>query len=180
VERWGVFELSLEGPRQGNPFIDVRFGARFEYRHRVVEVDGFYDGEGVYRVRFMPDAEGSWRYRTVSNVDSLDGHRGTFECTAAEPGNHGPVRVRDRFHLGYADGTPFWQIGTTCYAWVHQTRELEEQTLATLRGTPFNKMRMCVFPKHYTYNANEPVYHPFEGNGPGEWDWTRFNPPFWR
>jgi hypothetical protein len=32
---------------------------------------------------------------------------------------------------------------------------------------------MCVFPKSYTYNANEPVYYPFEQN-----DFTRFNPAF--
>jgi hypothetical protein len=65
------------------------------------------------------------------------------------------------------------QIGTTSYAWTHQGDELEEQTLATLRTAPFNKMRMCVFPKSYTYNANEPVYYPFEQN-----DYTRFNPAF--
>ena len=38
--------------------------------------------------------------------------------------------------LRFADGTPYHQFGTTCYAWVHQPRELEEQTLRTLAAQP--------------------------------------------
>ncbi len=90
------------------------------------------------------------------------------------------MRVAHTYHWAYADGTPYKQIGTTCYAWVHQGDVLEEQTLQTLRIAPFNKLRMCVFPKHYAYNANEPVYHPFQRTPDGAWDWTRFNPLFWR
>lgn len=54
------------------------------------------------------------------------------------------------FYLRYEDGTPYHQFGTTCYAWVHQTRELQELTLQTLAASPFNKIRFCVFPKSYT------------------------------
>jgi len=31
-------------------------------------------------------------------VAALDGKTGTFDCTPASPGNHGPVRVRDIYH----------------------------------------------------------------------------------
>ena len=55
VEQWGLFELALPGPAEGNPFLDVEFGARFSYKHRTVEVDGFYDGAGIYR-----PADGPW------------------------------------------------------------------------------------------------------------------------
>ena len=68
VERWGVFELALRGPAAGNPFLDVRLGAQFRYRNRVVEADGFYDGAGVYKIRFMPDELGEWTYTTASNA----------------------------------------------------------------------------------------------------------------
>ena len=78
------------------------------------------------------------------------------------------MRVRYTTHFGYEDGTPYVPIGTTCYAWTHQGDALEEQTLATLRTAPFNKMRMCVFPKSYAYNANEPVYYPFERDAAGQ------------
>ncbi|MBN1579994.1 MAG: DUF5060 domain-containing protein [Anaerolineae bacterium] len=180
VERWGRFEVSLEGPQDGNPFVDVEFGAILSYKHRTIDVDGFYDGDGVYRVRFMPDVEGTWCYRTRSNMAELNGVGGEFDCVAPSAGNHGPVRVRDTYHFAYEDGTPYWQFGTTCYVWNHQGDELEEQTLRTLAGAPFNKMRMCVFPKHYTFNQNEPPYHPFAGSLEQGWDFRCFNPAFFR
>jgi hypothetical protein len=187
VERWDIFELVLDGPAEGNPFINVTFGAKFAYRHRVVDVDGFYDGDGIYKVRFMPDTEGAWTYTTRSNVAALDGVTGDFVCTPPSPGNHGPVRVHNTYHFAYADGTPHFSVGTTCYVWNHQGDALEEQTLETLKTAPFNKLRMCVFPKHYTFNQNEPPYHAFESlpplggsEGGSSFDFTRFNPAFFR
>jgi hypothetical protein len=180
AECWGLFELTLDGPSQGNPFLDVLLSARFSLQHRVVEAQGFYDGNGVFRIRFMPDKPGTWRYITRSNTPQLDGATGAFTCTEPTMGNRGPVRVAKRHHFAYEDGTPFSQVGTTCYAWVHQGDELEEQTGATLRRAPFNKMRMCVFPKHYPFNRNEPVHFPFERQDTGEWDFARFNPLFFR
>ena len=179
AERWGIYEVTLQGPDSGNPFVEVQFGARFQYGHRSVDVDGFYDGGGTYRVRFMPDTAGEWTYATRSNRPELNGKTGRFSCTPAGAGNHGPVRVERTYHFAYADGTVYRPFGTTSYAWVHQGDALEEQTLATLRGSPFNKMRMCIFPKHYAFNANEPVYYPFPREGQTN-DYTRFNPEFYR
>ena len=180
VAQWDVFELELAGPQPGNPFIDVELQAEFRYEHRVLQPDGFYDGDGVYRIRFMPDKVGRWSYETHSNVEELNGLQGEFECTAPSDESHGPVYVHNRFHFAYADGTPYAPFGTTCYAWAHQGDALEMQTLATLRTAPFNKMRMCVFPKDYIYNQNEPVYYPFERNAAGESDFSRYDPAFWR
>jgi hypothetical protein len=39
---------------------------------------------------------------------------------------------------------------------------------------------MCVFPKHYAHNNNEPLYHPFPRNASGENDFTHFNPAFFQ
>ena len=180
IERWGIFELSLKGPEEGNPFLNVELSAQFKHDDQVVEPAGFYDGDGIYRIRFMPDEMGKWTYVTKSNCNELNGKAGEFTCVESSPGNHGPVRVRNAHYLAYADGAPYFQIGTTCYAWAHQGDELEEQTLATLRNAPFNKMRMCVFPKDYVYNKNEPEYYPFEGTPLKDWDFTRFNPAFFQ
>jgi hypothetical protein len=179
VERWGLFDLACTAVAEGNPF-DVRFGATFRYQHRAVQVSGFYDGSGVYRVRFMPDTEGLWSYETFCDLAGLNGVTGEFRCTPPSAGNRGPVAVAERYHFRYADGSPYYQIGTTCYAWAHQGEALEQQTLRTLATAPFNKMRMCVFPKHYRYNANEPEFFPFERQTDGAFDWTRFDPAFWR
>jgi hypothetical protein len=163
VERWGIFELALKGPSGGNPFVDVQLSGEFRQNGRVFTPEGFYDGNGVYRIRFMPDTPGVWSYVTVSNRSELSGREGKFTCVKPSPGNHGPVRVHKTWHFAYADGTAYFQVGTTCYAWVHQGNAMEEQTLTTLKDAPFNKMRMCVFPKSYSYNKNEPEFYPFEG-----------------
>ena len=185
VERWGLFETALPGPSAGNPFLEVQLSASFSQGHRVVEVAGFYDGvdaegRGIYRLRFMPDTPGAWTYVTESNRAALDGREGALVCVPPSPANHGPVRVRDRYHLAYADGAPHWSVGTTCYAWVHQGEALEARTLATLREAPFNKVRMCVFPKHYAFCQNEPAYHAFQRVADGGWDWMRFEPRFFQ
>jgi hypothetical protein len=180
VEQWGTYEVKLAGPKDGNPFVDVTVSATFQMGDRSIEARGFYDGDGIYRIRFMPPSQGAWKYTTKSNRSELNAKTGSFEAGATSAGNHGPVSARNRFHFGYADGSPFWPVGTTCYAWVHQGDELEETTLKTLAASPFNKIRMCVFPKSYAYNKNEPVYYPFEGKPLKQWDFTRFNPAFFQ
>ena len=90
TEQWGFFEIVLSGPQAGNPFLEVELQATFSYKHRNVEVDGFYDGEGMYKIRFMPDTEGEWSYVTQSNLAELDGHSDSFGFTPATGNNHGP------------------------------------------------------------------------------------------
>ncbi|MFD0695960.1 DUF5605 domain-containing protein [Paenibacillus sp. GCM10027628] len=180
VEQWGIFEYCCAGPYHGNPFKNVQFAGCFRYGHRVVEVQGFYDGDGQYCVRFMPDTPGEWTFETVSNIADLNGHTGTLCCAQPGPNNHGPVRVDNIYHFSYADGTCYRPYGTTCYAWTHQGELLEEQTLASLRQAPFNKIRMCVFPKHYDYNLNEPEHYPFAGSPQSGWDFAKFDPVFWK
>jgi hypothetical protein len=178
VEQWGVFELTLAGPTNGNPFIDVEFSARFTLGTNVVKVPGFYDGGGVYHVRFMPESQGDWRYETKSNRRPLNRQRGKFSVVAPAPGNHGPVRMTNTFHFAYADGTPYWQLGTTCYQWVHQTEAMQEQTLRTLAASPFNKVRFFVLPKRDPTNTHQTLY-PFESKETN-FDTVRFNPDYFQ
>ena len=178
VERWGRAEVALPGPSGGNPFMEVELSATFRQGARRLEVPGFYDGEGQYKVRFMPPETGVWEYETHSNRAELNGRTGKVSATAPSANNHGPVRVSNTRHFAYEDGTPFWQVGTTSYAWAHQTGALEQQTLATLAGAPFNKLRMAVFPNHD--DRNDPPRYPFPGQPPKAWDLTRFNPAFFR
>lgn len=182
VEQWGIHEITLQGPAEGNPFTEVQLAARYwnlDAVHQVTEVRGFYDGGGIYKLRFSPGRKGRWKYITLSSTEALNKKEGEFTAGPPAPGNHGPVKVARKYHFDYADGTPYRQIGTTCYAWTHQTEELEEQTLKTLAASPFNKLRMCIFPKRYDWNKTEPRFYAFEGK-PREWDYTRFNPAFWQ
>jgi hypothetical protein len=180
VEQWGLFELTLRGPADGNPFVDVTLTATFTQGERSVHVTGFYDGDGVYKVRFMPPTPGEWVYTTAGNHPALAGRSGVVAVDKPSPGNRGPVGVRNTFHFAYADGTPYFPVGTTCYGWIHLGDEVERQTLASLKAAPFNKVRMCVLPKWYAYNRAEPRLYPFAGTPPRGWDFTRFDPAFFR
>ena len=180
VEQWDIFELALKAPTNGNPFLDVEFSAQFSQDTTVIKIEGFYDGDQTFRLRFMPPRQGRWRYLTQSTVKELNGQSGAFEVVKPAARNHGPVHVTNTFHFAYTDGTPYKPLGTTCYAWIHQPAQLQEQTLQTLAASPFNKLRFCVFPKRYSWNSNEPPLYPFEGTAPRSWDFTRFNPRFFQ
>ena len=162
IAKWDVFEAGFTGPSTGNPFADVTLEAVFTQNSRSVRVPGFYDGDGIYKVRFMPDNEGEWTFATRSSSAELDGKTGRFTTAPPERGNHGPVHVSNRFHFAYADNTPYLAFGTTCYAWTHQPLDLQAQTLETLKAARFNKIRMGVFPKDYPFNINEPLHDVFQ------------------
>lgn len=198
VEKWDVFEFAAPGRQEGNPFVDYDIQGVFQNPNETVTADGFYDGDGVYKVRFMPSFEGDYTF-TVSGSFSDEVYTGTFTVTPAAAGNHGPVRVANTFHFAYEDGTPYYPVGTTCYVWTHQPQELQQKTLDELRKGYFNKIRFCVFPKHYDFNFRDPITFPYEGtpcdnsgltkfnfndylpsNPENKWDFHRFNPEHFR
>jgi len=194
VEKWGVFEVAVKGNVNGNPFTDYFIKGTFKSKNENKTIDGFYDGDGYYKVRFMPSFEETYQFSLSGNFSDKD-YNGTFEVSAPGIDNHGPVKVNHTYHFAYEDGRPYYSIGTTCYVWALQSKEMQEKTLAALKNSPFNKIRFCVFPKHYEYNFNEPISYPFEGtpcdssnltpdnfmevtaeNNDSNWDFSRFNP----
>lgn len=201
VSRWSMYEVSVHGREDGNPFTDYTIEGVFTGEQEEVRVDGFYDGDGVYKVRFMPSYEGMYRY-TITGDYSLcpETVTGEFEVLPAEEGNHGPVRVAGTYHFSYADATPYYSVGTTCYVWELQDDAKISETLASLSESGFNKIRFCIFPKHYDYNFGEPRSYPYEGvpmdssvltednfqeytinpEENNKWDFTRFNPEHFR
>lgn len=68
IEKWKRYELTLPGPTGGNPFRDVQLTAIFDHNNHPITVDGFYDGNGIYKVRYMPEVEGDYTVTTYSNV----------------------------------------------------------------------------------------------------------------
>ncbi len=162
VEKWDFIEISCEGRSDGNPFIDCQIKGTFWGKNEKKTVDGFYDGEGIYIVRFMPSFEGNYQFKIEGNFGNEE-YCGEFEVTRPGENNHGPVRVANTYHFAYEDGTPYYSVGTTCYVWELQNDELVEKTIETLKNSAFNKIRFCVFPKHYDYNLHEPISYPYEG-----------------
>ena len=183
IEKWDFYEISLPGQVTGNPFVGVELSAIFKNGEKAYEPEGFYDGDGIYKIRFMPDTEGIWTYRTKSNFDALNGKTGQFECTAPALDNHGPVRVKNQYHFAYEDGTPFFLFGTTIYEWPYQSQGKRQQTIQTLKNSPFNKARFLAVPpwrQEYVKGPNALDCYPFEGTSKENWDFSRFNPAYFQ
>lgn len=86
-------------------------------------IDGFWDGDDLWKVRFMPDEAGTWPYHTETEpeIAGLHGQEGRFTAAPAEDEanrflQHGAVKVSDDSrYLAHADGTPFFWLGDTAW-----------------------------------------------------------------
>ena len=74
VEIFEVMEFVFDGPRIENKEDQAVFYLEVENQR----FEGFYCGDGEYRVRFMPKSIGTWSYKTVSKIPELDGLTGKF------------------------------------------------------------------------------------------------------
>ena len=96
VPKWEIFEDSFQlCENLENPFVEVELSARFYKEGVSYTVDGFYDGEDVWRIRFSPMHEGVWHYVTRSNKPALNGLTGEFTCTQAV--SRGPLTLNPQF-----------------------------------------------------------------------------------
>jgi hypothetical protein len=178
IEQWGLFEISLPGPSTGNPYKEVTLTATFSLEHRTQQVTGFYDGEGTYRIRFSPDAQGHWTYTTASSAPQLANKTGAFTCIPPSPDNHGPVTVTREFHFQYEDGTPYFPFGTTTYAYLFTAEKNYQNSLDGMIKTRFNKTRICLLPKNLGGDVEaQPL--PFPRTNKVN-DLTRFNPTYFQ
>ena len=176
MRQYELFEISFPRNVLEKEWASIDLNAVFQNGDESITVKGFYDGDGVYKVRFLPEKTGLWSWK-VSGVISAEGSE---ICEANEDERaHGVVRAVGT-HFEHTDGTLYRPFGTTIYAMLHQDEGLIAQTYASLRTAPFNKVRYCVFPKHYDYNHNEPALYAFERNEDGSWDVNRPCVAFWQ
>ena len=186
IERWSVFEIALQASVSfAKPFQDVRLQTTFKKDGKRSKVSGFYDGGATWKIRFMPEEEGDYTFELMSNHEEFNGLTGAFQCTQALEGNHGPVRVKGQ-HFTYADGTPFFVMGTTAYAWTYRPEEIRKQTLESFDKYGFNKIRMLVFPKYYGGGVDDgfhiseaPPVFPFAGS-PNAFDFQTLLPAYFQ
>lgn len=98
VGEWAV----VSGKEYRNPFLDVRVEGVFTAPDGTPFVaPAFFDGAGVWRVRFSPGQPGVWRWRVRSTPHD------------AELDARGEVRVSDRAERGFLRSTPGQAWGLT-------------------------------------------------------------------
>lgn len=169
VKKYTMHEWSVADETNGNePYAEIR-----KPDGEVQKIYGFLSSPGEYKIRYYLRKSGEYQYKIFGGGKSESG-----ELYCEESKEHGMVRTNGT-HFCYEDGTWFYPMGTTVYALIHQTDSLIEETMKTLEHAPFNKIRMCVFPKHFEYNQNEPPLFAFEKNADGNWDVEKPCFEFW-
>lgn len=181
VDQWGTEEIVLRSSHHyANAFTDVTLTGRFTCATQSIETAGFFDGNDTWKIRFMPVAQGECRFSTTSNDPELNRVTGSFHIAAPAQGNHGPVHVAKTWHFSYADGTPYFLLGTTLYNWLNRDAALQSATLESLAASPFTKIRFCLFPKWYDFNRVDPALYPYVETAPHKFDLDRFDPRFFQ
>ncbi|HKS36229.1 MAG TPA: DUF5060 domain-containing protein, partial [Verrucomicrobiae bacterium] len=150
VPRWEMHESSVKGKAHvTNQFRDAALVGEFvSPSKRTNVIDGFYDGDDTWRLRFSPDEEGEWSYLLRGEgVEVL--RRGRLRCIPPLRDGHGFVRIHPEnpYAFAYSDGTPFFPMGDTCYGLYDDspiTPELRAEYVKTRRAQRFNFVRMSV------------------------------------
>ena len=112
-----------------NPFLDVSIKATFTGPDgQSIVREAYWDGGRTYKIAFAPTAPGTWHWCIEAPEETgLNGVTGQLCCTPYS----GPLAIyRHGFlktdstgtHLTYQDGTPFFWLGDTHWAFAYGER----------------------------------------------------------
>ena len=105
VGRWARFEITVKNEKKyRNPYRDVTLNVTYKNPDgKEVKFWGFYDGNQTWKIRFMPDRIGTWKYDAVFS-DGSAGIGRTFECVQSDiPGMISVDQVNPTW-FGYKGG----------------------------------------------------------------------------
>src|SRR5262245_28891705 len=139
--RWQFHEFTASGRSHvENPFRDAALIGEFTSPSgKMTTVEGFFDGDDTWRLRFAPGEEGDWTYLLRGKGFEFQS-RGKLRCTAATSRGFVGIHPTNPFAFAYSDGTPFFPMGDTCYGLFDDspiTPALRAEYLATRRSQRF-------------------------------------------
>lgn len=181
VGKWDLFELSFKNEKiYDNPFQDVSLIGEFTHiqSKSVVKIYGFYDGGTTWKIRFMPDREGEWRYKIYFSDAPAQAKEGSFICVPSQI--KGPLKVYrgNKIWFSYADGTPFYMFAFEAgEADVLPELGVLDETLDFLKKYGFN----TIVGPHCGLSETPGIGYrcPWVNTGEG-FDFSRYDLRFWR
>ena len=99
MRQYEWFELVFSSAEPKGSFVQIPLHAAIEKDGRTWNVDGFYSGKGCYRLRFLPEQAGVYRYHVYGCVEA----EGSFSVEPAEPDSHGIVRTAGTRFVFFVD-----------------------------------------------------------------------------
>jgi len=196
IERYHSHDFSFSASAAGNPF-DVDLSGEFTGPDGVrLRIPGFYDGGGVWKIRFSPTRPGRWSLRTTSRTAALDGKtEAEIECTPnRHPQIHGGLKVdaAHPYHFIYEDGTRYFLLGYEAdWLWGIDMRDPQRTVMRRLidrmAGRGFNHVMVNVYAHDTSWSKGRqnqwdygpPEMFPWEGTNEKP-DHTRLNPAFFK
>lgn len=151
----GMYEITLQGTDPGEQF-DENFYLHVTFTlpdgsERTVE--GFHDGEGLYRARAYAMQTGVWQWQTVSSATELDGQSGQFAVVGSELPGKLQKHIDDPYQFEYGNGDWFVHLGDTAYRWVNFAESDWQAYLEQADQVGFNKLR--VWFNHGRYDVQD-------------------------
>ncbi len=196
IEQYHSHDFIFKASAAGNPF-DVELAGEFtgpDGAH--LSVPGFYDGEGVWKIRFSPTRQGDWSLRTISSLEALNGKaESSIACVSnRHPNIHGVLKVdaAHPYHFVYEDGTRYFLLGYEAdWLWAPEMNDPESKVMHRLidqmaaRG--FNHVLVNVYAhdtswapgKSCEYDYGPAEMYPWEGTNQQP-DHSRLNPKFFQ
>ena len=196
IEQYNTHDFTLRADAPGNPF-DVEVAGEFSGPNgQRLRVPGFYDGNGVWKIRFSPPALGAWTLRTISPLAALNARTETeVECVAnRNPKIHGGLRVDPSYphHFVYEDGTRYFLMGYEAdWLWGVEMNDPRRATMHRLidliaaRG--FNHLMVNIYAhdtnwspgRKHQWDFGPPDLYAWEGTNEKP-DHSRFNVRFFQ
>jgi len=143
---YATYELGLVTTSSyTNPFKDVTFSwsLRAAGGGEAISQSGFYDGDGVFKVRFTPTAAGTHTFATTSNDADLDNITGSFE--AQDTGRKGFVRVKDSHYFEFDSGSEHVPLADTLANLLNASTNDYESLIDHDKATGLNTVRLILF-----------------------------------
>ena len=146
-----------------------------------ITVPGFWDGDGIYKVRFTPPTTGPVAVRDAqqpAGVERQDRlvHRRAAVGEQSRPGaglRHVLSALRRRHALSPVRHH-LLRLGASDRASSRSRRSRRSPP------RPSTRSGSASFPRAYAYNKNEPELFAFQKGADGKFDFNRPDPAFWR
>jgi hypothetical protein len=191
VPRWEPVDLSCKtAGEEPNPF-SVPFSATASGPEGAeLQLPGFFDGDGTWKIRFSAPELGDWKIRTHSAIAELDGREFSLRCIPnTNPRIHGGLRIdQDRpYHFVWEDGTRYFLSGYECdWLWALPVERMMP-FLDALRAHGFNHVLVNAYAHDCSWRRGKtgpddfgpPALYAWEGTNESP-DFTRFNLAYWQ
>lgn len=196
VPRWQPHDFAfVSRAPQKNPFA-VEFSAEATGPAGLkLNIPGFFDGDGTWKLRIAPTSQGQWSLLTHSNAADLDNQHASFVCVPnPSAAIHGGLRVDPQHphQFIWEDGARYLPMGYECdWLWALDSNDPSLKTTNTfldkLKDYGFNFIIVNAYAHDTTWRKGitaaddygPPPYYAWAGSN-DQPDHSQFNLTYWQ